>query len=256
MRKQIIKWLIGFIFVAIFSLTSLIVIFLNPPLLYAHQTIHQNYTIYHNAQLEAETFSRIDAATELLRTSELSDPNYKIEICLNDGSFYPTLMRWLRGAAFAWGFDDKIVLQGTADFHENYVELKGYKWNLTQLLAHEATHCLQYNKFGLWKTNPVANLPIWKVEGFPEYVARQSADQKNLAFNIARLVEIEQIDNNGWINFADHTGTVINYYKSWLLVQYCVDIKKMSYQQILSKDVEEDAIREEMMNWYRNQSNG
>jgi hypothetical protein len=256
MKKQVIKWLLRFICIILFTVVSLIVIVLNPGLLYANRTIHQNYIVYHSAQLESETISRIDEANELLKSSELSDSNYKIDICLNDSSIYPTLMRWLRGSAFAWGFYDKVVLQGDADFKENFVELNGYKWNATQLIAHEATHCLQYNRFGFWKTNPAANLPLWKTEGFPEYVARQNSDQKNLIFNIARLIETEQKENKGWINFADNTGTVIPYYKNWLLVQYCIDVKKMSYQQILDDDVKEENVREEMMCWYQNQSNG
>lgn len=253
MKKQIIKWALRFISITILFLVSLIVIVLNPALLYAHHIVHQNYTVYHSAQLEAETFSRIDAATELLKKGELYDPNYKIDICLNDGSLYPTLMRWLRGPAFAWGFYNKVVLQGDANFQENFVELNRYKWNLTQLIAHEAIHCLQYNRFGFWRTNPVANIPIWKFEGFPEYVARQSTDQKNLAFNIARIIKIEETENNGWINFADNTGTVIPYYKNWLLVQYCIEVKKMSYQQILDDDSKEEVLRKEMMSWYQNQ---
>jgi hypothetical protein len=255
MKKQMIKWLLRFICVILFTVVSLIVVVLNPVLLYANRTTHQNYAIYHNAQLDPTAFSRIDEATKLLKTSELFDPTYKIDICLNDGSIYPTLMRWLRGSAFAWGFYNKVVLQGDANFEGNYVELNGYKWNLTQLVAHEATHCLQYNRFGFWKTNPAANLPIWKTEGFPEYVARQNSDQKNLAFNINQLVKTEQRDNNGWINFADNTGTVIAYYKNWLLVQYCIDVKKMSYQQILNDEVKEEIVRDEMMNWYQNQLN-
>ena len=33
----------------------------------------------------------------------------------------------------------KVVLQGTANYKDNYLELNGYKWNLTELLAHELT---------------------------------------------------------------------------------------------------------------------
>ena len=114
-------------------------------------------------------------------------------ICLNDGSNYPKLMQTIRGKAFAWGFYDKVVLQGTANYNYNYVELNGYKWNLTQLLAHEMTHCLQFDKLGLWKSNPIANIPNWKWEGYAEYVSRQNADQKNVSKNIAHLLRLRKI---------------------------------------------------------------
>ena len=40
----------------------------------------------------------------------------------------------MRGEAIAIGFYDKVVLQGTANYKANYIELNGYKWNLVQLL--------------------------------------------------------------------------------------------------------------------------
>lgn len=40
-------------------------------------------------------------------------------------------MQAIRGQAFAWGFYDKVIMQGTANYNENYVALKGYKWDLT-----------------------------------------------------------------------------------------------------------------------------
>ena len=93
---------------------------------------------------------------------------------------YPSLIEMIQGQAFAWGFYNKVVLNGKLNCKENCVELNGYKWNLIQLIAHEETHCLQFHKFGIWKSNPVASNPKWKWEGYAEYVARQNKDQKDL----------------------------------------------------------------------------
>ncbi len=170
---------------------------------------------------------------------------------MNDGSTYPVIIRKIFGENFATGFYDKVVLQGNPDYEYNYIEIRGYKWNLTQLFAHEATHCLQYDKLGLWKSNPMAEYPAWKWEGYPEYIARQNPDQKDLAKNIGRLIKTEQTDNNGWIYFADSTGTVIPYYRDWLLMQYDIDIKKMTYMQILKDTTQEETVRQQMMDWYK-----
>ena len=64
------------------------------------------------------------------------------------------------------------------------------------------------------------------------------------------MLEVENTDNNNWIDFDDSTGTVIPYYKSWLLVQYSLDIRKMRYDQLLKDNTEESALRNEMMAWY------
>jgi hypothetical protein len=163
---------------------------------------------------------------------------------------YPRLLSLLRGRAFAWGFYDKVVLQGNPGYEKNFVELNGYQWNLSQLLAHEMVHCLQFEKYGFWKSNPVAGIPEWKWEGYPEFIARASTGNI-LPQSISRLVEAEKHSNNGWISFPDGTGTVINYYKSWLLVWYCMDIKGMSYIRLLRDNTSGEAISDEMMTWYK-----
>ncbi len=229
----------------------LLVIILNPILTYANKTTHSNYFIYHDKPLDATLIIKVNEANELLKTSEFYNFHLKLDICLNDGSNYPKLIHALRGQAFAWGFYNKVVLQGTANYKNNFIELNGYNWNLTQLLVHEMTHCLQFDKLGWWKSKPIANIPNWKWEGYAEYVARQNTDQKDLSKNIARLVAA---DKNNWeINFSDNTIAPREYYDYWNLVQYCMDIKKMNYNQILADTTSEQTVRQEMMTWFRRQ---
>lgn len=253
MKKHIKQWALRLTMTSLLLAGLLIIIVLNPILTYAHQTKHQQYTVFHQQPLHAKIKSHLTTANQLIAGSEFYNPKMEIDVCLNDGAFYPKLMKGLRGDAFAWGFYNKIVLQGDADFKKNYVALNGYRWNLVQLLAHEAVHCLQYDKLGFWHSNPVANIPAWKWEGYAEYIARQNETQKNLAANIKRLIRVEQTAHNGWINFSDGTGTVISYYKYWLLVQFCMDIKRITYQQVLESNVAEEAIQIEMLRWYQQQ---
>lgn len=108
--------------------------------------------------------------------------------------------------------------------HENYLMLNDYKWNLTQLLTHEMIHCLQFDKYGIFKSKPLADIPNWKWEGYAEYIARQNVYQKDLKNNIKRLLESNQ---KQWdIMFEDSTISSREYYNYWILVQYCLDIKK------------------------------
>jgi hypothetical protein len=248
MKRQIKKWILRLKVTGLFIAGILLLIILHPILTYANKTTHNTYSIFHDKPLEPTLTSKLDAATNLLKSSEFYNPNLQLDICLNDGSSYPKFMKTLRGQAFAWGFYNKVVLQGSANLKDNYVELNGYKWNLTQLLAHEMTHCLQYDKLGLWKSNPVANIPNWKWEGYAEYVSRHNTDQKDLSKNIARLIATAK--DNWEVNFSDSTITSREYYKYWILVQYCMDIKKMSYSQILADTTSEQKVRQEMMRWF------
>jgi hypothetical protein len=254
MKKQLKKWAFRLTVTVIFIAGLLLVIVLNPILTYAGKTVEGNYTVFHNKFIDNDFKFRLTEATELVKRSEYYNPLYKIDICLNDGSVYPAIIKKLQGQAFAWGFYNKVVLMGNANYKQNYVELNGYKWNFSQLLAHEMIHCFQFDKRGLLNSNPIADIAEWKWEGYPEYIARQLADQKKLKNNIDLLLNTEKKSNNGWIQFADGTGTVIPYYKSWLLVQFCMDIKNMSYSGILIDTTPEQTINQQMMTWYRQQT--
>ncbi|MBK6997045.1 MAG: hypothetical protein IPH31_19800 [Lewinellaceae bacterium] len=248
MKRQINKWTFQITITGLYIAGLLLVIILNPILTYANKTTHNDYTIFHNKQLDPALAIKLDQATDLLKTSEFYNSKLQLDICLNDGSEYPQIIKTIRGPAFAWGFYDKVVLQGVANYKDNYVELNGYKWNLTQLLAHEMTHCLQFYKLGFWKSKPVANIPNWKWEGYAEYVSRQNNDQKDLARNIARLIAS---DKNNWeVKFEDSTIVSREYFDYWTLVQYCMDIKKMNYKQILADTTSEQTVRQEMMAWF------
>jgi len=248
MKRQIKRWAIRMTVTGLFITGLLLVIILNPILTYANKTTHNNYTIFHNKPLDPTLTIKLDQVSDLLKASEFYNPKLHLDICLNDGAKYPKLIKLLRGQAFAWGFYNKVVLQGITNFTDNYVELNGYKWNLTQLLAHEMTHCIQFDKLGFWKSKPIANIPNWKWEGYAEYVSRQNNDQNKLSKSIARFIAT---DKNSWaINFADGTISPREYFDYWTLVQYCMDIKKMSYQQLLADTTNEQTIRQEMMRWF------
>lgn len=248
MKRKIKKWALRITATGLFIAGLLLIIILNPILTYANKTPHNNFTIYHNTKLNPLLTSHLDQAAELLKTSEFYNGKLNLDICLNDGSKYPAVIRAIRGRAFAWGFYNKVVLQGTMNCKENYVELNGYKWNLTQLLAHEMTHCLQFNKLGFWKSRPIANIDNWKWEGYAEYISRKGPDKQNLVQNLDRLYNAGK---DTWcVTFEDGTIAPNEYYIAWTMLQYCIDIKKMTYQQLLKDKTAETAIKQEMMNWY------
>lgn len=252
MKQPIKKWTLWLTLTGLFIAGLLLTIFLNPILTYANKTTQNNTTIYHNNSFDPLLALYLDKATELLKTSEFYNDKLKLDICLNDGSQYPNIIRAIRGQAFAWGFYNKVVLQGTMNCKENYVELNDYKWNLTQLLAHEMTHCLQFDKLGLWKSKPIANIDNWKWEGYAEYVSRQNLNQKDLIKNLDLL---NQTDKNIWeITLVDSTITSREYFIYWTLVKYCLDIKKMSYIKLLTDTTNEQSIIQEMEKWYEEKS--
>lgn len=77
---------------------------LNPALLYANEMSLGNFTIYQDEALKVVFLQQIQNAIKLLKESDLYDPSFEMEVCLNDGSLYPILLEKARFKAFAMGF--------------------------------------------------------------------------------------------------------------------------------------------------------
>jgi uncharacterized protein YjaZ len=219
-----------------------------PMITYKARTNYKSYSIYHNLRLDTNLLKRLDEVTPLLQKSELYDSSYRLHVCLNDGSWYPKIIKTLQGDAFAWGFQNKVVLNGTANFGENNVSLNDYNWNARALIAHEAMHCYQYNKLGFWKSNPVADIEPWIWEGYAEYIARSDLKRASLKENINRL-----LDHNGsWaIALADGTLTSLEYYKNYILVQYCIEQKQMTFADLVGQNATFESVDKELGIWYK-----
>ncbi|TDS12928.1 hypothetical protein [Sphingobacterium paludis] len=251
MKRQLKKWILGLAVSGLLFILLFVTIILNPVLLYASRTTYNGFTIYHNKTINPQFPDALDKAKALLKKSEFYKEDLGLTICLNDGSSYPKLVKMILGPAFAWAIDNKVVLQGEMNCAENYVELNGYKWNLIELLVHEMTHCLQYDNLGLWKSNPVANLPKWMWEGYAEYIARQGPLHDDLRKSLGSL---ENDDSDSWeITFEDHTIAPRELYHYQLMVRYCLEVKQFTYAQLLSNPSDDLVIEKEMRNWFTDQ---
>jgi hypothetical protein len=248
MKKQLRKWGLRLTTTVLLIAGLLLVILLNPILSYGNKTTHRQFSIYHDTPLDNQLMPLLDQADILLRKSEFYRADLKLDICLNDGSSYPQLVETISGRAFAHGFYTKVVIQSEINSAGNYASIGNYRWNLTQLLAHEMVHCLQFDKLGFWKSKPVAAIPNWKWEGYAEYISRQDPVYFDLRGLISRY---QGADKNSWaISLPDNSISPREYVEAWMLVKYCLDSKKMSYAGLLADTLPEDLVRREMMDWY------
>ena len=252
MKKHIKTWSIRLVSFGLISFLSIILAVLNPSLLYANKTQFGSYTVYHQSELPIEFESRLETVDKLVKQSEIFDPSFNTKICLNDGSSYPRILETFRGTAFGWGFYNTAVFNGAFDFKENTVTLNGYDWNLEHLMVHELIHCMQFNAVGFLNASPLKSNPHWMWEGYPEYVSRKNKDQVSLVDNITRLKLAKENDPNEWgVFFDDETVSPRSYYEARLLVQYCLEVKKMSYLHLLNTGLEKHEVQKEMNEWYQ-----
>lgn len=254
MKQKIIKWTLRLACTFFIAFLTIVLAVLNPGILYANKTIVSQYTVYHQEALNPGLQSHLEEADKLVSESEIYDHDFKIKICLNDGSYYPKLIEKLMGRAFGWGGYHLAVYSGDFNYDDGYVEINNYRWNMTQLLAHELTHCYQGNYFGLLNSNPIANHPTWKWEGYAEYVARKEESQRDLVTNMTRYKNSVSEDGKAWsVIFPNGTMVPRDYYQYWLMVQYCLDVKEIIYPELIEKQINADELLEEMDNWYIHQ---
>lgn len=255
MKKQFKKWTFRLSFTLLFLIALLVTFMLNPMLLYANKTEIGNYSIYHNQPLNPELAVKLEQSINIIKASELYDPSLKMDICIKDGSKYPGLIEKVLGRDVLTSFYNKIVFTGDEyQLDKNYIQFYEHKWNLTEMLAHVQIHCLQFNKYGLWKSNPIGKHPEWKWEGYPEYVARKNAHPEDLQSGIRAFLMTKADYDRGWMPLPDSTETLVHYFKYRLLIQYGMEVRKMSFDDLLRDTTSEETMKLQMMNWYNKQA--
>ncbi len=254
MKRQFKKWTFRILFTGLLIFGLLTMFILSPILLYAHKTVIGNYSIYHNKPINKNFLLILEQSNSIIKSSEIYDKDLKMDICLKDGSKYPGLIEMVFGRDLMSCFYNKVVFtSGEPNFYNNSIKFDGHILNLKEMLAHAQVHCLEFNHYGLWKSNPIGNYPKWKWEGYPEYIGRQKSYDSNLKEGLKTLFYNEQIKNTGWLTLTDGTEILVTYFKYRLLTQYCLEIKKLEFVKLLEDTTSEEIVTQEMLNWYNNQ---
>ena len=144
-------------------------------------------------------------------------------------------------------------------------KLVSESWPKTQdtayLLTHEITHSLVLERLGMRRA---AALPLWKAEGYPDYVAAtviRHAASYSLRDSMTRLMhadlasmrtatgDIQPLDYRciGQSYVTIETGDFWNtcYYLSRLLVEYQIDVKGLTFDELMAPAVNDvDSWRE------------
>lgn len=236
-------------------LLSLGGLLLHPGVLYAHHTTTSQYTLYHNRPLDPALLPRLAQARHLVQASAVFDKTLHLEVCLNDGSWYPRLVQALWSPAFAWSFSNKVVLNGEVNAPANRLTFRSYAWNLTALLAHEMTHCYQVHQLGWWRSNPLARYPAWKWEGYAEYVARRPGNVQALRAQLVRLQQAEQAAPTRWdLRLVDGSSTSREYATYGVLTAYCLQVKHLPFQQLLQDTTSQQVTRQQLVAWAKRES--
>jgi len=143
------------------------------------------------------------------------------------------------------------MLNINADFAKNLLTGSSNKRDLTRTFAHEMVHCLQLNRYGIRKFNPVKHPPLWKLEGYPEYIAYTDENQApgyQFTRTVDRLRKLEQEKARRVEMQPGHFDPII-YFKGRVLVEYLMDIKGLSYDEVLNENIRASEVYDELLTW-------
>lgn len=256
--KKILKKVVASIsLLLITAISGLITIIFFPEPLFAYKHEYKQFNVYSSILIENEIDILLENALILAKSSELYDPNYQFDVFLAHQTLFNTIDdQFLGHQPTARATDNNIVIKVAIDVKNNlffptfYQKCEG---NLTYLLAHEMIHNLQANKYGKLKFNPFNPPEYWKLEGYPEYISRQdqlSNEHYSFIKEINRYVHLENKLKDNWIDVEEQgCKSPKYYYKGRLMIEYLMDIKKLSYDQILSDTTAEKTIFHAMLDW-------
>ena len=242
------------IITAILTIAAIIIF---PEHLFAYRLEYKYFKVYSNEKIDNDIKIVLDNAMNLVKKSEINDSDYKYNIILCYQSFYNKIDDKLfgEGPAARARLND-VIIKIRVDPKNNLAFPTFHKActvNLTELLAHEMTHCLQANKYGITKFNPFKHPEFWKLEGYPEYISRQkqlSSKDYSLSNDIQNYISLKSNANGIWISESEGGCEVPDYYyKGRLMIQYLMDIRHSSYTEILNDTASENTIYQEMIKW-------
>jgi hypothetical protein len=252
-KKRIIT---GSSLIMLLSLFSMLALILYPSNLFAKRIAYRNFTLYANQPLAGSYRPILDHALALAGESELFDADYLYDIYLTEGTLYKDVAAAIFGPAMARSQDNNILLNTNVNFDNDRLSSPSNWRNLTQTIAHEMIHCLQVHRYGVWSVNPVHHPPFWKMEGYPEYIALQEVIQSpeyNFCATIQRLKMY--VDNQmEWPELEPGRSEHIVYLKGRVMIEYLMNIRGMTYDQILQDNRNEEAVYQELIAWYNTAS--
>ncbi|MEL6676758.1 MAG: hypothetical protein AAFR61_31400 [Bacteroidota bacterium] len=248
MKKWFKRSVAGLLIMLAGSFGTLSVLILNPGWAYAHQTQIGQCRVFHQESLPAGFEDRLLDALAIIRQSPLYEQDYLIKLCLEDGASYPDLVRKFVGSPRGVSYGNVALIFREFHVAENYSLLNGKQWNFTELLAHELTHCLQANKFGI----PMLRKPTWKIEGYAEYVARRAVHTSNLRQNYQKWLAAKSAGLTQWdmVFLEGEMGVGIDYFHYMLGVQFYLEVKEIPYIELMEKDELGKNWQEELADWY------
>jgi hypothetical protein len=251
-----------------------------PGFIFAHQLEYRNITVHSDEQLRGRIEPILAGMDAQLSASEISDPSLQFDLFLgHDNAAFRVLdrARWAivtrvagigpsPNYATGWPpyFNHVVILDAPDPEHDALLR-QGWRsrLNMTHILTHEAGHSQVFNKLGLKATMA---LPMWKAEGYPEYIAShtlRTAPGYSLRSSVTRVLtanlagfrdehgnlQSPRYEHLGRSYLKDENGDDwhTSYYLARVLVEYSLDVKGLNFEQLADPALRDTAVMRELL---------
>jgi hypothetical protein len=218
--------------VALLSAVAYVLLLSFPQPLFAHEMTFKNFTVYAREPLAGGISAVLDKVDARLATSPLYTPDLRPKIFLvNSTRLYASLSLYLGSNSYGKGF---AVLPAANVFINAYDLDKDLVFrdapaytsrSLSGVIAHEVTHLLVRNRFGYFRN---LTLPVWKKEGYAEYVAGRSTLPLDTG---VRMWKAKPNDDTGY-----------QYFKYYMLVRYLLEHEQVTVEDLFTRDFDVKAL--------------
>jgi hypothetical protein len=256
-----------------------------PSVLFANSVQYNSLTVYSDGDLiGAEGILRdIERALE---TSEIYDATISHQIYFGDGNRPFTLIQDLtmklvfaaigRGSSPSYNLSFPPYISQSITFYRPIIETNSLvhpdgsgrvNQNLARTLTHEVVHTFLRQNLGL---DGVATAPMWKQEGYADYIAASTTILADPTYDIAASVERISRQDLSWLiegpgNYRPMTYGCIRfgiledeegrrwntcYYIARVLVEYLLDVKGMAFSELMRSEVSDTGTLEELFAAY------
>lgn len=255
-KKKKIKRILHFLLTALFLFVLVLAtVILYPQPLFANKVEYRQFNVYSNEKIGDEIKPVLDDALSLVKSSELYDSTYMVDIFLSYQTFFNTIDDKVFGyGPTARAIDNNVIFKVAVEVKKSLVYTTFHKpcvQRFAYLIAHEMIHCLQTHKYGILTFNPFKHPEMWKLEGYPEYVARQKgSNTDDLKKEIERFIALKRKRSGLWISVEEGGCEVPEFYlKGRLMTNYLINVKHLTYDQILKDKRSEEEIYAGMIAW-------
>ncbi|GAB5526701.1 MAG: hypothetical protein Roseis2KO_45730 [Roseivirga sp.] len=218
-----------------------------PSWLYGYETDLGQVQVYHQKPLPGGFEEVVKESLAIIKKSELYTPAFYSELCLNDGSLYPKLVKATLGDDVFRAFAQKAVMLGEFSADSRSIQAWGRELSTVQFLSHAFVHNLQYEYHGVLGANPLGRHPEWKWEGYAEYIVLGRGQSLDYYLDLLKR-ESGPFD---WLDLDGGLSTIRMHLEFMVLAKYCFEQKGWSYKELMKDNTSREQLTREMEQWYK-----